>query len=90
MARARKKGATVTTRNRLKDLFDAAKIQAALLDAVRSFLLVSISVALGLGIPILDLSGGDFRVIVSAGIASALQTIVKFLDPEQKEYGITN
>ena len=76
--------------NRLKDLFDAAKIQAALLDAVRSFLLVSISVALGLGIPILDLSGGDFRVIVSAGIASALQTIVKFLDPEQKEYGITN
>lgn len=79
----------MSKRSKLVDWFDAVQIQAALLDAVRSFLLVSISVALGLGIPILDLSGGDFRVIASAGIASALQTIVKFLDPEQQEYGIT-
>jgi hypothetical protein len=85
-----KKGDHVPTQNRVKRLLTATKIQAALLDAARSFLLVSISVALGLGIPILDLGGGDFRVILSAGIASALQTIVKFLDPEQKEYGITN
>lgn len=70
-------------------IFKTTSVDEALLDAARSFLLVSISVALGLGIPILDISGGDFRVIVSAGIASALQTIVKFLDPDQSKFGIS-
>lgn len=65
------------------------KVDEALLDAVRSFILVSISVALGLGIPILDLQGGDFRVIVSAGLAAGLQTLVKFLDPDQTKFGVT-
>ena len=80
------------TMNRIKVaivyIFKTTSVDEALLDAARSFLLVSISVALGLGIPILDISGGDFRVIVSAGIASALQTIVKFLDPDQTKFGM--
>jgi len=80
------------TMNRIKAaivyIFKTTNVDEALLDAARSFLLVSISVALGLGIPILDISGGDFRVIVSAGIASALQTIVKFLDPDQTKFGL--
>ncbi|CAB4152931.1 hypothetical protein UFOVP613_40 [uncultured Caudovirales phage] len=63
-------------------------LDEALLDAVRSFVLVSISVALGLGIPILDISGGDWRVVASAGLASALQVLVKFLDPAQSAYGV--
>ena len=80
------------TMNRIKAaiayIFKTTSVDEALLDAARSFLLVSISVALGLGIPILDIDGGDFRVIVSAGIASALQTIVKFLDPDHDKFGL--
>lgn len=65
------------------------KIDEMLLDALRTFLTVSISVALGLGIPLLDISGGDFRTILSAGLASALSVAVKALDPNQSEYGIS-
>jgi hypothetical protein len=64
------------------------KIDEMLLDAARTFLTVSISVALGLGIPLLDINGGDFRLVISAGLASALQVIVKALDPSSTDYGI--
>jgi len=72
----------------LKYVADNSKIDEMLLDAVRTFLTVSISVALGLGIPLLDINGGDFRIVISAGLASALQVIVKALDPNSTEYGI--
>jgi hypothetical protein len=72
----------------LKYVAANSKIDEMLLDAVRTFLTVSISVALGLGIPLLDINGGDFRLVISAGIASALQVIVKALDPSSTDYGI--
>jgi hypothetical protein len=72
----------------LKYVADNSKIDEMLLDAVRTFLTVSISVALGLGIPLLDINGGDFRTIISAGLASALQIVVKALDPSSSDYGI--
>lgn len=65
-----------------------SQIDEMLLDAVRTFITVSISVALGLGIPLLDIQGSDFRVILSAGLASALQIVVKALDPQNSAYGI--
>jgi hypothetical protein len=71
-----------------KYITDNSKIDEMLLDAVRTFLTVSISVALGLGIPLLDINGGDFRTIVSAGLASALQIVVKALDPSSTDYGV--
>jgi hypothetical protein len=71
-----------------KYIADNSKIDEMLLDAVRTFLTVSISVALGLGIPLLDINGGDFRTIISAGLASALQIVVKALDPNSTEYGV--
>jgi hypothetical protein len=71
-----------------KYITDNSKIDEMLLDAVRTFLTVSISVALGLGIPLLDINGGDFRTIISAGLASALQIVVKALDPNSTEYGV--
>lgn len=71
--------AYVTTNSQLDEM---------LLDAVRTFITVSISVALGLGIPLLDIQGSDFRVILSAGLASALQIVVKALDPQNSAYGI--
>ena len=71
-----------------KYIVDNSKIDEMLLDAVRTFLTVSISVALGLGIPLLDINGGDFRTIISAGLASALQIVVKALDPSSTDYGV--
>jgi len=72
----------------LKYVTDNSQIDEMLLDAVRTFLTVSISVALGLGIPLLDISGGDFRTVLSAGLASALGIVVKFLDPQNSAYGV--
>ena len=69
-------------------VLDGSKLDEMLLDAVRTFLTVSISVALGLGIPLLDITGGDFRTLLSAGLASGLAVIVKALDPSQSDYGI--
>lgn len=86
-------GKEKTFMGKIKSFFvyiaDNSKIDEMLLDAVRTFLTVSISVALGLGIPLLDIQGGDFRTILSAGLASALQVIVKALDPNNSEYGVT-
>ena len=69
-------------------ILDSSKLDEMLLDAIRTFLTVSISVALGLGIPLLDITGGDFRTLLSAGLASGLAVIVKALDPSQTDYGI--
>ena len=64
------------------------QIDEIALDFVRTFLTVSISVALGLGIPLLDIQGGDFRTIVSAGLASGLGIVVKALDRDNAAYGL--
>ena len=72
----------------LKYVKDNTGIDEALIEFVRTFVTVSISVALGLGIPLLDISGGDFRTVLSAGLASGLQVLVKFLDPKQSAFGI--
>lgn len=65
------------------------QIDEIALDFVKTFLTVSISVALGLGIPLLDIQGGDFRIIVSAGLASGLGIVVKALDRDNSSYGLT-
>jgi len=74
----------------LKSILNETKIDEALVDFIRTFLLVSISVALGLGIPLLDITGGDFRVILSAGLASGLQVLQTYLDPSNSRYGLSN
>jgi hypothetical protein len=63
-------------------------VDEALIEFFRTFVTVSISVALGLGIPLLDISGGDFRTVLSAGLASGLQVLIKFLDPKNTAFGI--
>jgi hypothetical protein len=77
-----------TKMSKWQKILDASKLDEMLLDAIRTFLTVSISVALGLGIPLLDITGGDFRTVLSAGLASGLAVIVKALDPSQSDYGI--
>jgi hypothetical protein len=72
----------------LKYIAANTQIDEIALDFVRTFLTVSISVALGLGIPLLDIQGGDFRTIVSAGLASGLGIVVKALDRDNGAYGL--
>ena len=72
----------------INDIKDNTGIDEALVEFLRTFVTVSISVALGLGIPLLDISGGDFRTIISAGLASGLQILVKYLDPKNTAFGI--
>jgi hypothetical protein len=72
----------------LKYIAANTQIDEIALDFVKTFLTVSISVALGLGIPLLDIQGGDFRTIVSAGLASGLGIIVKALDRDNAAYGL--
>jgi len=72
----------------LKYIAANTQVDEIALDFVRTFLTVSISVALGLGIPLLDIQGGDFRTIVSAGLASGLGIVVKALDRDNAAYGL--
>ena len=69
-------------------IIDNTGIDEALIEFGRTFITVSISVALGLGIPLLDITGGDFRTVLSAGLASGLQVLIKFLDPKNSAFGI--
>jgi hypothetical protein len=69
-------------------IIDNTGIDEMLLEAGRAFLGTSIAVALGLGIPLLDISGGDFRTVVSAGLAACLQIIVRALNPEDGKFGV--
>jgi len=64
-------------------------IDEALLDAARSAITVAISVMLATGAPLLDLTTGDLRTVGSAALAAALQTLIKFIDPDNKAYGVT-
>jgi len=67
---------------------DNTGIDEMLLEALRAFIATSIAVALGLGIPLLDISGGDFRTVISAGLAACLQVIVRALNPEDGKFGV--
>jgi hypothetical protein len=87
-AAAKVKGAPAKMMTFLKYIKDNTGIDEALIEFVRTFVTVSISVALGLGIPLLDISGGDFRTVLSAGLASGLQVLVKYLDPKNSAFGI--
>jgi len=69
-------------------IIDNTGVDEALIEFGRTFITVSISVALGLGIPLLDITGGDFRTVLSAGLASGLQVLIKFLDPKNSAFGV--
>jgi hypothetical protein len=87
-AAAKVKGVPAKMMTFLQYIKDNTGIDEALIEFVRTFVTVSISVALGLGIPLLDINGGDFRTVVSAGLASGLQVLVKYLDPKNTAFGI--
>jgi hypothetical protein len=73
----------------LKAVATRTAIDDALLDAARSAITVAISVMLATGAPLLDLTTGDLRTVGSAALAAGLQTLIKFIDPDNKAYGVT-
>ena len=73
----------------IKWIITHTQLDNAVIDALRSGLMVAISVSLSMGIPLLDLGAQDFRVIGSAALAAVLQTIVRFIDPDMKAFGLT-
>lgn len=73
---------------KIKWILDNTGIDEMILEAGRAFLATSIAVALGLGIPLLDITGGDFRTVISAGLAACLQVIVRALNPEDAKFGV--
>jgi len=87
---ASKKGVTKVDKIKIALLWIKANtgVDEALFEALRAFLATSIAVSLGLGIPLLDLSGGDFRTILSAGLAACLQVVVRALNPDDTKFGI--
>jgi hypothetical protein len=87
-AASKVKGAPAKMMAFLKYIEANTGLLGAVTEFLRSFVTVSISVALGLGIPLLDISGGDFRTVLSAGLASGLQVLVKYLDPKNSAFGI--
>lgn len=67
---------------------DHTGLDEALLEATRVFLTTSIAVALATGAPLLDMTGGDFRTVVSGGLAAALNVLVRFLQPTDTQFGV--
>jgi hypothetical protein len=43
---------------------------------------------LATGSPLLDMSTGDFKVVVSGGLAAALNVVVRFLNPNDSQFGV--
>ena len=62
-------------------------VDEAIVDFLRTGLSTAIAVSLGLGI--LDISGGDFRTVLSAALAAGLQVLQTYLDPSNDRYGLT-
>jgi hypothetical protein len=87
-AAAKVKGAPAKMLTFLKYIKDNTGIDEAAYDFMRSFLLVSISCALGLGVPLLQIDGPNMQLVLSSGLASGLQVLVKYLDPQQTAYGL--
>ena len=64
-------------------------VDEAIIDFLRTGLSTAIAVSLGLGIPLLDISGGDFRTVLSASLAAGLQVLQVYLDASNDRYGLT-
>jgi low affinity Fe/Cu permease len=55
---------------------------------VRAFIVGAIALILSVGTGVLDMGASDWKLVANAGIAAALVTLVKALDPNYTSYGI--
>lgn len=76
--------------DKFKAFLSTTSVDEAIVDFLRTGLSTAIAVSLGLGIPLMDISGGDFRTVLSAALAAGLQVLQTYLDPSNERYGLTN
>ena len=74
--------------NKFTTFLSTTSVDEAIVDFLRTGLSTAIAVSLGLGIPLLDISGGDFRTVLSAALAAGLQVLQTYLDPSNDRYGL--
>jgi hypothetical protein len=72
----------------IKAIKDSTGLDEALLEAARVFLSTCIAMMLATGSPLLDMSSGDFKVVISGGLAAALNVVVRFLNPNDSQFGV--
>lgn len=75
--------------SKFTSFLSTTSVDEAIIDFLRTGLSTAIAVSLGLGIPLLDISGGDFRTVLSAALAAGLQVLQTYLDPSNDRYGLT-
>ena len=75
--------------SKFTSFLSTTSVDEAIVDFLRTGLSTAIAVSLGLGIPLLDISGGDFRTVLSASLAAGLQVLQTYLDPSNDRYGLT-
>jgi hypothetical protein len=75
--------------NKFSAFLATTSVDEAIIDFLRTGLSTAIAVSLGLGIPLMDISGGDFRTVLSAALAAGLQVLQTYLDPSNDRYGLT-
>ena len=72
----------------IKAIKDSTGLDEAGLEAARVFLSTCIAMMLATGSPLLDMSSGDFKVVISGGLAAALNVLVRFLNPNDSQFGV--
>jgi hypothetical protein len=72
----------------LKSIKDNTGIDEAATEAARVFLTTCIAMMLATGSPLLDMTSGDFRVVISGGLSACLNVVVRFLQPTDNQFGV--
>ena len=67
---------------------NGSKITAALATGARAFVAASLGLYLALGVGVFDLSDGQWKGILSAGIAAVALVAFNWASPNNPKYGI--
>jgi hypothetical protein len=87
-AAAKVKGVPAKMLTFIKYIKDNTGLDEAALEAARVFLSTCIAMMLATGAPLLDMGAGDFKVVLSGGLAAALNVVVRFLNPNDVAFGV--
>jgi hypothetical protein len=87
-AAAKVKGVPAKMLTFLRYIKNNTGLDEAALEAARVFLSTCIAMMLATGAPLLDMGAGDFKVVLSGGLAAALNVVVRFLNPNDVAFGV--
>jgi hypothetical protein len=71
----------------LKHIANNTQLDEMALDGIRTFVTVTLSTALALGVPLLEVDGPNWKLAISAGLSSAAVILIKAMDPKFTGYG---